>query len=164
MLRPPRRPLAYASAVSWVSTSPLAGVPISGIARVFAWTFTTFDRYVQSFCLLFCLRVTRTPGLFGEPPCERIITFISLRAGGSPKGSRPFGCLRGWHRDTHEPNQRGEKADPCGRFGDGSNPRPPVPAPAVGEALAVDAGCGDGEEVGDVHLLYSGFLSCLLVR
>ena len=163
MLRPPRRPLAYASAVSWVSTSPLAGVPMSGIARVFAWTFTTFDRSFSRLPVV-GLRVTRTPGLFGEPPCERIITFISLRAGGSPKGSRPLGYLRGRHRDTHEPDQRGEKTDPCGRFSDGLNPRPPVPAPAVGEALAVDAGCGDGEEVGDVHLLYSGFLSRLFVR
>ena len=150
MLRPPRRPLAYASAVSWVSTSPLAGVPMSGIVRVFAWTFTTFDGSFSRPPVV-GLRVTRTLGLFGEPSSERIITFISLRAGGSPKGSRPFGCLRGRHRDTHEPDQRGEEADPCGRFGDGPNPRPPVPTPAAGETLAVDAGGGYGEEISEVH-------------
>ena len=126
---------------------------MSGIARVFVWTFTTFDGSFSRPPVV-GLRVSRTHGLFGEPPSERIITFVSLLAGGSPKGSRPFGCLRGRHRDTHEPDQRRKEGNPSNGFGGGFHPRAPVPAPAVGEALAVDAGCGDGEEVGDVHLLF----------
>ena len=150
MLRPPRRPLAYASAVSWVSTSPLAGVPCPvslGYSHGLSPLLT--EPFSRSAC---CWPwVSRTHGLFGEPPSERIITFVSLRSGGSPKGSRPFGCLRGWHGDSHQPDQCGKEGNPSNGLGGGFHPRPPVPSPATGETFAVSAWSRYGEEVCECH-------------
>lgn len=147
MLSTACRPVAFASASSWLR--PLAH-NLCAMQASERGVFHAFRRIVQSsaYCWPW---VTRTLGLFGEPPSERIITFISLRAGGSPKGSRPFGYLRGWHGDSHQPDQSGKEGNPSNGLGGGFHPRPPVPSPATGETFAVNAWSRYGEEVCECH-------------